>query len=185
MIGRSSFLAFLASLALLSSGKVTPAAARQPSAANRAVVEYQPADKKNGIGKILDWGLAKIERLYDGAMVSDLFSAFVTKCDKILHILVHSFHDITLTYTELHRNEIQRLEQFDKEFKELLKLRNKIDRKCLYTTNVDDRSLCVEKGIDVNSKIQDLRRRRTKSAKSIDWYKEMIAWCASYKNWFC
>jgi hypothetical protein len=185
MIGRSSLLAFLASLALFSGGNVTPVAARQPTTANRAVAEYQPDDKKNRIGKILDWGLAKVERLYDGAMVSDLLSAFVTKCDKILHILVHSFQDITLSYTDLHRNEVQRLEQFDQEFKELLKLRNKIDRKCLYSTSVDDRSVCVEKGIDVNSKIQDLRSRRSKSAKSIDWYKEMIAWCASYKNWFC
>eukprot|EP00804_Cyclotella_cryptica_P000490 CCRYP_018514-RA/>CCRYP_018514-RA protein AED:0.36 eAED:0.36 QI:0/-1/0/1/-1/1/1/0/118 len=118
-------------------------------------------------------------------MVSDLFSAFVTKCDKILHMMVHSFKDMTLSYTDLHRNEVQRLKQFDQEFKELLKFRNKIDRKCLYATTVDDRSVCVEKGISVNSKIQDLRSRRFKSVKSIDRYEKMIAWCASYKNWFC
>ncbi|KAL3781399.1 hypothetical protein HJC23_001602 [Cyclotella cryptica] len=151
MIGRSSLLAFLISVVFLSSGNVTPVAARQPATVNRAVAEYQPDDKRNGIEKILDWGLAKVIRWND----------------------------------DLHRNEVQRLKQFDQEFKELLKFRNKIDRKCLYATTVDDRSVCVEKGISVNSKIQDLRSRRFKSVKSIDRYEKMIAWCASYKNWFC
>jgi hypothetical protein len=178
MIGRRSLLALFATVVILCNLHNTPVAAS-------SVAEYQPATKKKGLGRLYDWGLAKVEKLYDGVKVSDLISAFVTKFDHILHIMVHSFKDMTLSYTELHQKEVARLEQFDKEFKDLVKLRNKIDRKCLYSNNVDDRSACVERGIDVNSKIQDLRSQRVKSENSIKWYCEMIDWCASYKNWFC
>jgi hypothetical protein len=184
MIGRRYLIGVLAILVLFAAGSIAPAAAEQLNAAN-VIAEYQPIEQKKGLGKLLNWGLAKVEKLYDGVKVSDLLSAFVTKCDHIIHIMVHSFKDMTLSYEELHRKEVERLSQFDVEFKDLVKLRNKIDRKCLYSTNVDDRSACVDKGIDVNSKIIELKNRRLKSIKAIDWYKGQIEWCASYHNWFC
>jgi hypothetical protein len=183
MIGRRFLLTLLLSVVLLSSWSVSPAAAEQ--VAKNVVVEYQPNEKKNGLGKIFDWGLAKVEQLYDGVKVSDLLSAFVTKCDHLIHIMVHSLNDMTLSYTDLHQKEVERLKRFDVEFKDLVKLRNKIDRKCMYATNVDDRSACVDKGININAKIIDLKNRRLKSIKTIDWYKGQIEWCASYNNWFC
>lgn len=185
MISRRYLLAILASIVILSTCTVTSAAVEQTKVAKHDVAEYQPSEKKSGIGKIFNWGLAKVEKLYDGVNVTDLLSAFVTKCDHLIHIMVHSFKDMTMSYTDLHEKEIERLKQFDVEFKDLVKLRNKIERKCMYSTNVDDRSACVDKGIDVNSKIIDLKNRRLKSIKAIDWYKGQIEWCASYNNWFC
>mmetsp|Transcript_34561 Transcript_34561/g.83610 ORF Transcript_34561/g.83610 Transcript_34561/m.83610 type:complete len:196 (+) Transcript_34561:201-788(+) len=152
---------------------------------NCVVAEYQPIKKKRGIGRMINWGLAKLENIYDGDLVSDLITAFIAKCDHIFATMIHSFKDMTLTYNELHESEVERLGQFDKEFKDLAKLRNKIDRKCLYSSTMDDRSLCIEKGIEINEKITTLRSQRSKSADSIERYKEMIIWCASYKNWFC
>jgi len=170
MFNRRYLLLTIATVLILSTGSLKPAAA-----AKNSVAEYQPSDKKNGIGKILNWGLAKVEKLYNGVKVSDLLSAFVTKCDHLIHIMVHSFRDMTLSYTELHANEVKRLEQFDIEFKDLVKLRNKIDRKCLYSTHADDRSVCVNKGIDINSKILDLKNRRLKSIRAIDWYEGQVS----------
>lgn len=152
---------------------------------NHAVAEYQPIKKKRVIGRMIDWGVAKLENIYDGDLVSELITAFIAKCDHIFAIMIHSFKDMTLTYNELHENEVERLGQFDKEFRDLAKLRNKIDRKCLYSSSMDDRSFCIDKGIEINEKIASLRSQRLKSADSIERYKEMIHWCASYKNWFC
>jgi|EP00970_Alexandrium_tamarense_P009009 hypothetical protein len=150
--------------------------------ATNGVAQYE---QKKGFGKIVQWGLAKVESLYDGVLVSDLISAFITKCDKMFAIMIHSFKDMTLSYTELHDKEVERLAQFDTEFKDLVKLRNKIDRKCVNSKGQEERSLCVDKGIEIHDKIQNLRGRRLKSAESIEWYTDMITWCASYKNWFC
>lgn len=174
MIGRRLLSAIFAAVVLLAAGNnVSPALAEQSK--NTVVAEYQPSDKKSGIGKILNWGLAKVEKIYDGVKVSDLLSAFVAKCDDIIHIMVHSFKDMTLSYSDLHQKELDRLKQFDIEFKDLAKLRNKIDRKCMYTTDVDDRSACVDKGIDVNSKIIDLKNRRLRSIKAIERYKGQVS----------
>ena len=74
---------------------------------------------------------------------------------------------------------------FDGEFKAVTKLRAQIDRRCLYATAGDERSLCVDKGIEINRKVKGLRARRAKAASAVERYDRMIAWCASYKNWFC
>ena len=149
------------------------------------VSTYQPIKKKGGFGRVLDWGLAKLENVYDGVLVSDLISAFIAKCDHIVTIMIHSFKELTMPYEKLHEKEVERLGQFDQEFKDLVKLRNKIDRKCLYSTNVEDRSMCIDKGVELHEKIQTLRSQRVKSAHSIERYMDMIEWCASYNNWFC
>mmetsp|Transcript_30429 Transcript_30429/g.55213 ORF Transcript_30429/g.55213 Transcript_30429/m.55213 type:complete len:225 (+) Transcript_30429:38-712(+) len=187
----SFFLSLLASLLLLLLGVQNPslsslvhASKTEPDTKNH-VAEYQPSNKKGGIGRVLDWGLAKLENIYDGDLVSDLIMAFIAKCDHIFAIMIHSFKEVTLSYDELHKKEVDRLVQFDNEFKNLVKLRNKIDRKCLYSSTADDRSLCIDKGIEIHDKIQDLRSQRSKSSDAIERYKEMIDWCASYKNWFC
>ena len=65
------------------------------------------------------------------------------------------------------------------------KLRAQIDRRCLYATAGDERSLCVDKGIEINRKVKGLQARRAKAANAVERYDRMIAWCASYKNWFC
>ena len=49
----------------------------------------------------------------------------------------------------------------------------------------DERSLCVDKGIEINRKVKGLQARRAKAASAVERYDRMIAWCASYKNWFC
>lgn len=134
---------------------------------------------------MLEWGLAKLENIYDGVLVLDLITAFVEKCDHIVAIMIHSFKEITLPYDELHEMEVERLGQFDEEFRGLVKLRNKIDRKCLYTKSVEDRSLCIERGIEIHGKIQDLRSQRLKSADSIQRYEGMLVWCKLYNNWIC
>ncbi|KAL7523827.1 hypothetical protein ACHAXR_000348, partial [Thalassiosira sp. AJA248-18] len=185
----SLFLTLLASFLLLGVHNLSPsllvgASETGPAAAN-IVAEYQPSKKKIGLGRVIDWGLAKLENIYDGVLVSDLITDFIAKCDHIFGIMIHSFKEMTLTYDELREKEVGRLGRFDKEFRDLVKLRNKIDRKCLYTSDVEDRSLCVDKGIEIHDKIQDLRSQRSKSAESIERYKDMISWCASYKNWFC
>jgi len=90
-----------------------------------------------------------------------------------------------LSYNELHEKEMERLGQFDGDFKDLVKLRHKIDRKCLYSSDVEERSLCIEKGIEIHDKIQDLRSQRSKTTDAIGRYDDMIEWCASYNNWFC
>ena len=208
------FALFLAIVLL--SGCITPAAAAKNNAVaqKNMVAEYQPRDKK-GLGKILDWGLAKVERLYDGVKVADLLAAFVSRCDHLIQVMMHSFKDMILPYTTLHKKELERLDEFDGEFKDLVKLRNKIERKCMYSTNVEDRSACVDQGIDINSKILDLKKRRLRSIKAIDRYEGQVSlslyesikqkknsqlslfpltcmlfnykieWCSSYNNWFC
>lgn len=189
----SIFLTLLATLLLMGTqSSLSPTSAVHFACASNTgpavadvVVEYQPIKKKRGLGSVFDWGLAKIENIYDGILVSDLITAFFEGVDHIFGLMIHSFREMKLSYDELHKKEVERLGQFDKEFRELKKLRNKIDRKCLYTGNVEDRSLCIDKGIEIHDKIQDLRSQRMKSEKSIERYKEMIGWCASYNNWFC
>ena len=79
---------------------------------------------------------------------------------------------------------MERLTQFDTEFADLVKLRNKIERKCL-VGSTEERSLCVNKEIEIHEQIQDLRSRRLRSIANVERYKEMMEWCASYSNWFC
>ena len=151
------------------------------------VAEYQPSKKKVWIGRVLDWGLAKVENAFDAKLVSDLISAFIVKCDHLFTIMVHSLKEIFIPYGRLHETEVERLDQFDKEFSDLVNLRNKIDRKCLYSTGVEDRSLCVDKGIEIHDKIRKLRTRRDNSAAAIVRYEGWIDWCGVNKNWswFC
>ncbi|KAL9178488.1 hypothetical protein ACHAXT_001826 [Thalassiosira profunda] len=183
----SLFLVLLAALLLLGMQNASPSsslahAAKTPDPdADALVAEFS---HKKGLGRLVDWGLAKIEKVYDVG-VSDLFAAFKVKCDHLVTIMIHSFRDLTLSYETLHEKEAGRLKDFDDEFRDLVKMRNKIDRKCLYSTNTEDRSLCIAKGIDIHSKIEDLRGQRTKSAAAIERYKGMIEWCATWSNWFC
>ena len=148
---------------------------------NSVIAEYN----KPVLGRILDWGLAKVESVFDGQVVMELFSAFLSKCDEMFMLMIHSFKEIFMSYGQLHEKEVQRLAEFDVDFNDLVKLRQKIDRRCLLSSNEDDRSLCVEKGIDIKNKIQALRKQRTKSSNAIGRYESWMAWCASYKNWFC
>ena len=148
------------------------------------VAEYQPSNKST-LSRVFDWGLAKVENIYDGKLVKDLIATFILKCDHIVTIMFHSFRELTLSYNDLHTKEVERLDQFDVEFRDLVKLRNKIDRKCLYSTSVEDRALCIDNGMDIHNKINDLRIQRTKSEGNVERYKGMIEWCASYNNWFC
>mmetsp|Transcript_34233 Transcript_34233/g.72078 ORF Transcript_34233/g.72078 Transcript_34233/m.72078 type:complete len:194 (+) Transcript_34233:308-889(+) len=189
---RSSFFLSLVAAFLLLGTQHPPlsplvhASATGPADAPNSLAEYQPAKKKGGIGRVLDWGLAKLEHAYDGGLlVSDLIAAFITKCDHIIAIMIHSFRDMTLSYEELHEKEKEHLQQFDQEFRGLVKLRNKIDRKCLYSKSADDRSLCIDRGIEIHEKIQELRSQRLKSEGAIERYKGMIDWCGGYNNWFC
>mmetsp|Transcript_27175 Transcript_27175/g.56585 ORF Transcript_27175/g.56585 Transcript_27175/m.56585 type:complete len:197 (-) Transcript_27175:181-771(-) len=152
---------------------------------NSSIAEYQPT-KKKGLKRALDWGLAKIENTFNTLIVSDLITAFITKCDDMFAIMIRSLKEMTTsTYQELHEKEVGRLVRFDTDFRELVKLRNKIDRKCLYASTVEDRSVCVENGIGIQDKIQGLRSQRSKCSDSIERYEEMMEWCASYNNWFC
>ena len=149
---------------------------------NSVIAEYN----KPVLGRIFDWGLAKVESVFDGQVVMELFSAFLSKCDEMFMLMIHSFKEIFMSYGQLHEKEQQRLIEFDKDFTDLVKLRQKIDRRCLLSSsNEEDRSLCVEKGIDIKNKIQALRKQRTKSSNAIERYESWMAWCASYKNWFC
>ena len=91
----------------------------------------------------------------------------------------------TTLYESLRDVESERLKVFDGEFKAVTKLRAQIDRRCLYATAGDERSLCVDKGIEINRKVKGLQARRAKAANAVERYDRMIAWCASYKNWFC
>lgn len=140
---------------------------------------------KKGIRRVMNWGLAKIENIFDQVVVSELITAFLSKCDHILQFMIHSFAEMTSSYTTLLDKETTRLVQFDKEFSELVKLRNKIERKCLVTRNKEERSVCVDKGVEIHDKIQDLRSRRLRGSANVERYNEMIEWCASYNNWFC
>ena len=88
-------------------------------------------------------------------------------------------------YESLRDVESERLKVFDGEFKAVTKLRAQIDRRCLYASAGDERSLCVDKGIEINRKVKGLQVRRAKAANAVERYDRMIAWCASYKNWFC
>ena len=97
--------------------------------------------------------------------------------------MMHSFKDMILPYTTLYKKELERLDEFDGEFKDLVKLRNKIERKCMYSTNVEDRSVCVDQGIDINSKILDLKKRRLRSIQAIDRYEGQVSLsCNSFKQ---
>ncbi len=158
------------------------------TAAQSCQINKQPK-RSGGIGRVFDWGLAKLENiLNDGIPISDLISAFVAKCDHMFAIMIHSLRDMFLSYETLRKKEIERLSQFDVEFKDLVKLRHKIERKCLYSNNLspEDQNLCgVDRGVEIRDKIQKLRGQRTKSAESIKRYEDMQEWCASYDNWFC
>ena len=124
-------------------------------------------------------------RAFDRAVVSDLISTFLGKCDDVLAILYRSAQEMMFSYEALRDVESERLKVFDGEFKAVTKLRAQIDRRCLYASAGDERSLCVDKGIEINRKVKGLQARRAKAASAVERYDRMIAWCASYKNWFC
>mmetsp|Transcript_26533 Transcript_26533/g.62923 ORF Transcript_26533/g.62923 Transcript_26533/m.62923 type:complete len:192 (+) Transcript_26533:94-669(+) len=176
----------LAAVALLfkqqGSASVASGTSVPSSTANNTVSEYQP--RRKGLGKIVDWGLAKVEAVFDPVNVAELITTFIAKADRMVQIMIHGFFEITSSYQTLHDGEVQRLDQFDTEFADLVKLRNKIERKCL-VAGTEERSLCVNKEIEIHEQIQDLRSRRLKSIANVERYKEMIEWCASYENWFC
>lgn len=148
---------------------------------NSVVVEYN----KRGIGRMLDWGLAKVESVFDRQLMNELFSAFLVKCDHMFTLMINSFADMSMSYSALQEREVDRLAEFDLEFSDLVKLRQKIDRRCLLASNEEERTLCVEKGIDIKNKLQALRTQRSKSSNAIERYEGWVKWCASYKNWFC
>lgn len=184
----SIFFALLAALLLLgNTASASPPVdiASETETEAEIIAIYQPIKKKAGIGRVFDWGLAKLETIIDGDLVSDLITTFIDKCGVLYATMIHSFKDMTLSYNELHEKEMERLGQFDGDFKDLVKLRHKIDRKCLYSSDVEERSLCIEKGIEIHDKIQDLRSQRSKTTDAIGRYDDMIEWCASYNNWFC
>ena len=184
---RSSwFLSLLAALLLsgVPQSSLSPLVrASEACAVENHVAQYQPTRKKGALGRMFDWGLAKLEN--DGVLVSELVTAFLVRCERIVSMMIRSFADMALSYGELHEKELERLEQFDKEFRDLAKLRHKIDRRCLYSGRQEERSLCIEKGVEVNDKIRELRSQRSASADAIERYRGMLVWCASYKNWFC
>ena len=137
---------------------------------------------------MLNWGLARVENIYDGKLfnIKDLIQTFIIKCDHIVTLMLHSWiPSLTSSYDELHMKEVNNLQKFDVEFRDLIKLRNKIDRKCLYSSSQDDRSVCVANGMDIHNKIVDLKKERIKSEKLVDRYARMMEWCKDYNNWFC
>ena len=148
---------------------------------NSVVVEYN----KSGLGLILDWGLAKVESVFDGQLMNELFSAFLFKCEHMFTLMINSFADMFMSYSVLHERETKRLAVFDSEFSDLVKLRQKIDRRCLLSANKEERTLCVEKGVDIKNKLLALRTQRSKSSNAVERYEGWVKWCASYKNWFC
>ena len=173
----------LVAIVLLSSTELPggPRSSALAAAAPAGVVAYVPQTPSRGLGRVLDWGLAKIDR----AVVSDLISTFLTKCDDVLAIMYRSAQEMMFSYESLRDVESERLKVFDGEFKAVTKLRAQIDRRCLYASAGDERSLCVDKGIEINRKVKGLQARRAKAASAVERYDRMIAWCASYKNWFC
>ena len=40
--------------------------------------------------------------------------------------------------------------------------------RCLYATAGDERSLCVDKGIEINRKVKGLQARRAKAASAVE-----------------
>ena len=175
----------LVAIVLLSSTELPGGPRSFALAAPAGVVAYVPQKPSRGLGAVLDWGLAKIERAFDRAVVSDLISTFLGKCDDVLAILYRSAQEMMFSYESLRDVESERLKVFDGEFKAVTKLRAQIDRRCLYASAGDERSLCVDKGIEINRKVKGLQARRAKAASAVERYDRMIAWCASYKNWFC
>jgi hypothetical protein len=155
------------------------------SAEPPAVATYQPSRPRKGLGRVLDWGLAKIERAFDHAVVADLISTFLERCDGMLVIMFRSAQELLFSYTSLRDVEAERLSVFDGEFKAVTKLRAAIDRRCLYASAGEERSLCVDKGIEINRKVKNLRARRRYAVDGVARYERMIAWCASYGNWLC
>ena len=99
--------------------------------------------------------------------------------------MYRSAQEMMFSYESLRDVESERLKVFDGEFKAVTKLRAQIDRRCLYASAGEERSLCVDKGIEINRKVKGLQARRAKAANAVERYDRMIAWCASYKNWFC
>lgn len=148
---------------------------------NSVVAEYN----KSGLGLMLDWGLAKVESVFDGQLMNELFSAFLLKCEHMFTLMITSFADMFMSYSALQEREVERLAEFDSEFSDLVKLRQKIDRRCLLSANEEERTLCVEKGVDIKNKLQALRSQRSKSSNAIERYESWMEWCTSYKNWFC
>ena len=210
--GRISFLFALLAASLLLAGGVqrrcpttTLCDARATAAATAAedgggsevaMIGFRPNEKRGllgggggGLGRIVDWGLAKLENVVRGGgdvrSVSDLMAAFAIKCDAILSIMVRSMIEISMPYETLRDAEAERLVRFDVDFKDLVELRNKIERRCLRARTPEDRSVCVDRGVEIRERIYDLRDRRAKSADAIVRYEGMIEWCASYNNWFC
>mmetsp|Transcript_11909 Transcript_11909/g.35504 ORF Transcript_11909/g.35504 Transcript_11909/m.35504 type:complete len:186 (-) Transcript_11909:95-652(-) len=176
----------LASALMLSSrpGAGGPPALAVAADAASDVAAYEPKRRK-GLGRVLDWSIAKLERVFDGGAVMDLISALFAKADEVFALMIRSFKEMAFSYADLRDAEAGRLERFDDEFRGVAKLRNAIDRRCLYASAGDERSLCVEKGAEINAKVKGLQWQRTKAARAVERYEGMMEWCASYKNWFC
>lgn len=154
---------------------------------NHDVVTYDA--KPKGLKRFIQWSLVKLETMRDGDLVSDLIAKFINGYDGIIEMMISSFggwwSESTTSYEDLRDKEQRVLKDFDEEFSQLVSLRNKIQRRCLYPSSGDDRSLCIEKEMDIHSKIHDLRSRRANASMALEKYKDWISWCASYNNWIC
>ena len=161
--------------------------ATTPEDGNEVAIGFRPIKKLGGgLGRIVDWGLSKIDNaVHGGVRVSDLIAAFAEKCDAVLSAMVASVVEMSMPYERLRDAERGRLARFDADFKNLVEMRNRIERRCLRAGAPEDRSACVDGGVEVRERILDLRGRRAKSADAIVRYDGMIQWCASYNNWFC
>lgn len=190
---------------LCDASRMTPAAATATATAedgggggNELAIELPTNDNELGggggggggrlLGRFVDWGLARLEDAIRGGdvrSVSDLIAAFAIKCDAILSTMVRSMIEVAMPYEKLRNDEAGRLARFDVDFKDLVALRNKIERRCLRVRTPEDRSVCIDRGVEIRDRIYELRDRRAKSADAIVRYDGMIEWCASYNNWFC
>ena len=65
----------------------------------------------------------------------------------------------------------ERYDLVDQDVKELARLRNKIEYRCLHPRDEETRSLCVGKDMDLNDKLQAARRQRTKLREKYEAYK--------------
>ncbi|EJK53085.1 hypothetical protein THAOC_27542, partial [Thalassiosira oceanica] len=83
----------LAAVALLfkqqGSASVASGTSVPSSTATNTVSEYQP--RRKGLGKIVDWGLAKVEAVLDPVNVSELINTFIAKAESMVQIMIHGF----------------------------------------------------------------------------------------------
>lgn len=180
----SSFLAllFLFALSVFSAnGNISESPASAPGSSHGQVATMTETIKSWGdmVLEVFQDPLKHVTSLwYMFTDVQDLLTRFETLYTEISAMI----QDISTwiydyffkTKQQLAAEAKERLEAVNDDVKLLVKLRQKIEYRCLHPRDAETRSLCIEHNMELDHKLQTARRQQAKFRQEYDTYKEYL-----------